>query len=63
MKDISSLKKKLAGYSAMASAMLAANHNTSDAQVVYHDILPDTFITDQNLTYNLDMNNDGVTDF
>lgn len=63
MKDISSLKKKLAGYSAMAGAMIAANQTASDAQAIYHDIVPDTFITDQNLSYYLDMNNDGITDF
>ena len=63
MKDVSSFKKKLAGYSAMAGAVLAMNHPTSDAQVIYHDIVPDTFITDANPVYHLDMNNDGIIDF
>ena len=62
MKDVSSLKKKLAGYSAMVGAVLAANHHV-DAQVIYHDIVPDTFVTNANPIYDLDMNNDGIVDF
>ena len=62
MKDVSSLKKKLAGYSAMAGAVLAGNHHV-DAQVIYHDIVPDTFVTNANPIYELDMNNDGIVDF
>src|ERR1043165_5867669 len=63
MKDISSLKKKLAGYSAMAGVMIAANHQASDAQVIYHDIDPDTLISNSNPMYQIDMNNDGIVDF
>src|SRR5947207_6635664 len=62
MKDVSSLKKKMAGYSAMVGAVLAANHHV-DAQVVYHDIVPDTFVRNANPIYDLDMNNDGIVDF
>jgi len=62
MKDVSSLKKKLAGYSVMAGGVMAINHS-ADAQVIYHDIVPDTFVTDANPIYDLDMNNDGIVDF
>jgi len=66
MKDLSLLKKKkLAGYSAMAGALIAANHQSADAQVIYHDIIPDTVLDNylNNYHYELDMNNDGQVDF
>lgn len=63
MKDVSSLKKKLAGYSAMAGAMIAVNPGDTDAQIVYHDIDPDTVLSYYSPTYDLDLNNDGTVDF
>src|SRR5258705_10386324 len=63
MKDISSLKKKLAGYSAMTTAMLAANHQSANAQIIYHNISPDIYLNVDNTQYLLDMDNDGVYDF
>lgn len=62
MKDVSSLKKKLAGYSAMAAAVMAANHN-ADAQVIYHDIVPDSILQYNTSADYFDLNNDGVSDF
>jgi hypothetical protein len=61
MKDISSLKKKLAGYSAMAATVIACSNN-SDGQVVYTDVNPDDTLIGTS-QYLLDLNNDGIVDF
>jgi hypothetical protein len=36
---------------------------TSNAQIIYTDIIPDTTINTNNGVYHLDLNNDGITDF
>lgn len=62
MKHISSLKKKLAGYSAMAAAMIAAGGGKSDAQIIYHDIIPDTTLASSDAVFYIDLNNDDLID-
>ena len=57
-----SLKKKIAGYSAMAVAVLARS-NAADAQVIYTDINPDHEMQGWHSNYFLDLNNDGIDDF
>src|ERR1043166_5658877 len=61
MKHKSTLAKKLAAYSGLASAILIAA-KSSDAQIIYTDLNPDatTVLGD---TYLLDLNNDGINDF
>ncbi len=54
------LQKKLAAYSAMATAICAASN--ADAQIVYTDVNPDVTINTGD-TYEVDLNNDGVVDF
>ena len=62
------LKKKLASYSAATAALLAANHFSSHAQIIYTNI-PDTAGLQVNFNdgygthYDLDLNNDGIVDF
>ncbi len=52
--------KKLFSYSAAAAAFILLN-SKADGQVVYHNIDPDTMI-EENGIYELDFNNDGITD-
>ena len=54
-------KEKLAAYAAMATAYLAANSVEADAQIMYTDVNPDLHINQG--FFNLDLNNDGITDF
>jgi hypothetical protein len=54
-----SFQKKLASYSAVASAIFAIQN--SDAQIIYTDVSPDSIIMNEG-SYNLDLNNDGVFD-
>jgi len=63
MKELSLFKKKLAGYSAIASVLLAANHNSANAQIIHHDINPDAQLGLETPSFLLDMDNDGVYDF
>lgn len=60
MKNDSTLKEKLARYTAMVGAVLAAG-NLANAQVIYTDIPDTTLLTGD--TYPLDLNNDGITDY
>src|SRR3954470_15032644 len=53
------LHDKLKGYLALTGTMAAAS---AGAQVVYVDVNPDTIVHDT-VFYNLDFNNDAVTDF
>ncbi|GDX51921.1 hypothetical protein LBMAG27_09680 [Bacteroidota bacterium] len=57
-----SLKKKIAAYITLACAVLMKQN--AEAQIVYHDILPDDSLNNFNvMEYQfLDLNNDGVTD-
>ncbi|MEI7802314.1 MAG: T9SS type A sorting domain-containing protein [Bacteroidota bacterium] len=55
-----SFEKKLAAYVATAAAFLAAQKE-SNAQIVYTNVNPDHLI--DNSFFNLDLNNDGVTDY
>lgn len=57
-----SFEKKLAAYMAMAAAALAAGTYKADAQVIYTDVNPDGDIQQEGW-WNLDLNNDGITDF
>lgn len=62
MKDKNAtLNKKLKSYSALAGSLIAIG-TTADAQVVYTDVSPDSTVTAGGI-YNLDLNNDGTTDF
>lgn len=54
-----SLQDKLKGYLALTGSITAVS---AGAQVVYVDINPDTIVHDS-IFYNLDFNNDAVTDF
>ncbi len=62
-----SFKEKLAAYTVMSAAFLAACHENADAQIVYHDIIPDDTLnatsTYNDMWYYLDLNNDAVYDF
>ncbi len=58
---VHSFKEKLAAYTAMSAAFLAASHENADAQIKYTDIIPDLII--DNSFFNLDLNNDGIADF
>lgn len=53
---------KLKSYSALAGTIIAAA-NTADAQIVYTDIIPDSTVTTDGGSYDLDLNNDGTFDF
>src|SRR6266513_401738 len=61
MKKKSTLSKKLASYSALASAVLMVS-KTADAQIIYTDVIPDD-TTQVVGSYTMDLNNDGTTDF
>jgi len=63
MKNSSVLRKKIAGYSAIASIIIASHHDKADAQIVYHDIDPDAEVDSINSIYLLDLDNDGTYDF
>ncbi|MCY7411311.1 MAG: hypothetical protein LH473_13645, partial [Chitinophagales bacterium] len=54
------LQKKLAAYSAMATAICAASN--ADAQIVYTDVNPDVTVNTGD-TYDVDLNNDGIVDY
>jgi hypothetical protein len=56
-------KEKLQLYSALAGGVVLASAAESEAQVVYHDINPDTVVNAANPTYSIDFNNDGQVDF
>lgn len=53
---------KLTGYSAMAGALIFLNEN-ADAQIIYHDIDPDTIIQLGGEIYDLDMDMNGEYNF
>jgi hypothetical protein len=53
-------EKKLAGFTAMAGAVLAGN--SADAQIVYTDVSPDVVVDTNNTMYDLDFNNDAIAD-
>ena len=63
MQDIFVLKKKLAGYSAIAASFIAFASEKAEAQIVYHDIDPDILLSGPSSGASLDLNNDGVSDF
>lgn len=52
---------KLALYSAMAAGIVGVG-TQADAQVVYHDVVPDSSLN-LNESMNIDLNNDGTVDF
>lgn len=54
------LSKKLLAYSSAAGAIMAVGQ-TANAQIVYTDVDPDETVV--GASYNLDLNNDGTTDF
>jgi hypothetical protein len=53
-------EKKLAGFTAMAGAVIAGS--SADAQIVYADVNPDVVVDLNNPAYDLDFNNDAITD-
>lgn len=61
MKKDSTLGKKLASYSALASAVLMMS-KSADAQIIYTDVIPDDIVIAPG-SYTLDLNNDGTTDY
>lgn len=61
MKDLSSLRKKLAAYSAMTASVIALASEKSNGQIVYTDINPDQDILVGDTS--IDLNNDGFADF
>lgn len=54
--------KKIASYSAMASAFLFV-HFTAEGQIIFTDVDPDETYNINGDEYALDLNNDGLTDF
>ena len=62
MKKSSALSEKIKGYSILASAILGSGL-ASDAQVVYTNVEPDFYSDYFPDSYNIDLNNDGITDF
>jgi len=60
-KNYTALQKKLAAYGSVAAAVMAAS--TVDAQVIYHDVIPDRVLTNQGDSMHVDLNNDGIVDF
>ncbi|MEO6168519.1 MAG: T9SS type A sorting domain-containing protein [Chitinophagales bacterium] len=58
----STLSKKITGYSTMAASLLAIS-NIANGQIVYTDVTPDFVGTGNGASYDLDLNNDGTTDF
>ena len=61
-KEKSTFTNKLKAYSALAGSLLAFN-NTADAQILYTDVNPDFTGNSNGDVYELDLNNDGTTDF
>lgn len=61
-KETATLLKKISSYSSMAASLLAIS-NAANAQIVYKDIDPDFVGTGNGTSYDLDLNNDGTTDF
>lgn len=57
---MSHLHKKLFSYSAAAATFILLN-SKADGQIVYHNIDPDTLL-EENGIYELDFNDDGITD-
>ena len=62
MRDFSSLKKKVACYSSLASGLAVNSIYRTQGQIVYHDIDPDIVIAGSMDTL-LDLNNDGIFDY
>ena len=60
IKKITINESKLARFSAVAGAVLASG--AVNSQIVYTDVNPDTVLTNLNGAYDLDFNNDAVTD-
>ncbi len=61
-KGTSDIRKKIGNYSKLAAATIAAAiNNISDGQIIYTDINPD--ITIASGSYNLDLDNNGISDF
>jgi Secretion system C-terminal sorting domain len=58
----STLLKKLKSYSALTGSLLAAAA-AADGQIIYTDINPDITLNTDGAAYNLDLNNDGVSDY
>ena len=61
MKPTNSFDKKLKAYGTMAGTLLAMGQSTEGA-IIYTDI-PDVSLFSNGSTYNLDLNNDLITDF
>lgn len=57
-----SLRDKLKKYGTMAAAV-AGGAATADAQIVFTDVMPDSTFCNDGDVYNLDLNNDMITDF
>ena len=53
-------EKKLAGFTAMAGAVIAGS--AADAQIVYSDVNPDVVVDTTSGIYDLDFNNDAIPD-
>ncbi len=60
-KETSTLRKKIKGYSTLAGSLLAISQ-IAEGQIVYTDVT-DTTVTGNGASYDLDLNNDGSTDF
>src|SRR4051812_2872842 len=66
MKDVSTMKKRLQQYSALASGLIAMASVNTEGQIVYTDVIPDKQICDPSCyenQFHLDLNNDGIFDF
>ncbi len=61
-KENSTLGKRLKQYSALTGSLLAIA-GTSDAQIVYTDVNPDRVLSSVGDTMQLDLDNDGITDY
>ena len=61
MEKNSTLNKKLKSYSALAGTLVAAG--SANAQVMYTDVSPDATVNGASGAYNLDLDNNTVTDF
>lgn len=61
-KENSTLGKRLKQYSALTGSLLAIA-GTSDAQIVYTDVNPDKVLSSVGDTMQLDLDNDGITDY
>jgi hypothetical protein len=60
-KETSTLSKKIKGYSTLAGSLLAISQ-IAEGQIVYTDVT-DTTVTGNGASYDLDLNNDGSTDY